>query len=91
MLLTDHVDIPTELIRAQEEERLVVFAGAGVSMASPSNIPGFVDLAKAVAKSYGQKYYAKQQRVQPPDVFLGSLDSKNDRQGVHEIVKQIMS
>ena len=91
MLLTDHVDIPTELIRAQEEERLVVFAGAGVSMASPSNIPGFVDLAKAVAKSYGQKYYVKQQRVQPPDVFLGSLNSKNGGQGVHEIVKQIMS
>ncbi|MGC9321355.1 MAG: SIR2 family protein [Kosmotogaceae bacterium] len=91
MLLTDHVDIPTELIRAQEEERLVVFAGAGVSMASPSNIPGFVDLAKAVAKSYGQKYYVKQQRVQPPDVFLGSLNSKNGGLGVHEIVKQIMS
>jgi len=91
MLLTDHVDIPTELIRAQEEERLVVFAGAGVSMASPSNIPGFVDLAKAVAKRCGQKYYVKQQRVQPPDVFLGSLNSKNGGQGVHEIVKQIMS
>jgi len=91
MLLTDHVDIPTELIRAQEEERLVVFAGAGVSMASPSNIPGFVDLAKAVAKSYGQKYYVKQQRVQPPDVFLGSLNSKNGGLGVHEMVKQIMS
>jgi len=91
MLLTDHVDIPTELIRAQEEERLVVFAGAGVSMAAPSNIPGFVDLAKAVAKSYGQKYYVKQQRVQPPDVFLGSLNSKNGGQGVHEIVKQIMT
>ncbi|RAM59240.1 hypothetical protein DS67_04140 [Mesotoga sp. SC_4PWA21] len=91
MLITDNVNVPTELIRAQEEGRLVVFAGAGVSMASPSNIPGFVDLAKAVAKRYKQKYYARQQRVQPPDVFLGSLNPKREEEGVHEIVWQIMS
>ena len=91
MFITDNVNVPTELIRAQEEGRLVVFAGAGVSMASPSNIPGFVDLAKAVAKRYKQKYYARQQRVQPPDVFLGSLNPKREEEGVHEIVRQIMS
>ncbi|MBN2219936.1 MAG: hypothetical protein JW697_06635 [Kosmotogaceae bacterium] len=27
--------------------------GCSVSMAAPSNIPGFADLAKAVAKSFG--------------------------------------
>ena len=50
MRLTDSLTIPTELERARAAGDLVVFAGAGVSMGSPANLPSFVDLAKGIAE-----------------------------------------
>lgn len=44
-----HFDLPESLIEAQEAGTLVVFAGAGVSMGSPSNLPSFSQLAKKIA------------------------------------------
>lgn len=38
------IDIPDELLEAQEEGKLVIFAGAGVSMGDPSNLPDFKGL-----------------------------------------------
>src|SRR5947208_11825481 len=35
------LDIPDELVEAQEQGKLVVFAVAGVSMGAPSNLPSF--------------------------------------------------
>src|SRR5687767_14128878 len=49
MWVNDDVDIPEALLAAQRDGKLVIFAGAGVSMAPPSNLPGFRDLAVQVA------------------------------------------
>ena len=39
------LDLPEALLQARKEGKLVVFAGAGVSMPPPSNYPNFTDLA----------------------------------------------
>ena len=40
MWVNPDVNMPQTLITAQREGSLVVFAGAGVSMGAPSNLPG---------------------------------------------------
>lgn len=49
MWVNKDIDIPETLLSAQREGRLVIFAGAGVSMGAPSNLPGFRDLALRIA------------------------------------------
>ena len=49
-MILDPLDIPDKLLEAQEQGRLVVFAGAGVSRGSPSDLPDFNGLATQVAK-----------------------------------------
>ena len=39
------INFPNEIIDAVNEGRLVVFAGAGVSMGEPTMLPNFEDLA----------------------------------------------
>ena len=43
------IDIPEPLLEAQREGTLVIFAGAGVSMPSPSDYPNFEKLAERIA------------------------------------------
>jgi hypothetical protein len=38
-----HVDLPADLIEAHRAGRLVLFVGAGTSIASPSGLPTFSD------------------------------------------------
>lgn len=45
----DPLEIPERLLDAQENGKLVIFAGAGVSMGGPSNLPSFKGLAKQIA------------------------------------------
>ncbi len=76
-MFLDPIDIPDELLEAQEQGRLVIFAGAGVSMGEPSNLPSFKGLAAQIAGSHPlaadiAKYDARLDR------FLGELF----RQGV---------
>lgn len=63
------LDFPPALIEALRTDKLVVFAGAGVSMPAPANLPGFEDLAGAVAKGTGET----RDGSEPIDRFLGRL------------------
>lgn len=45
------VEIPDELTKAVEEDRLVVFAGAGVSMQPPDPLPDFTELVKDITQA----------------------------------------
>lgn len=49
MRVTSSLDIPDQLERARTAGELVVFAGAGVSMGPPANMPGFGELARYAA------------------------------------------
>lgn len=63
------VEIPDELLQAQRDGNLVVFAGAGVSIPSPSSLPTFEDLVRDLAVSSGVEPH----RNEPPEVYLGRL------------------
>ena len=68
MWVNKDVDIPEGLLTAQRDGCLVIFAGAGVSMGPPSNLPGFSDFAKRIAS--GVLTPAKNEAF---DVFLGRV------------------
>lgn len=66
------IDFPDELITALDDGNLVVFAGAGVSMGDPANLPNFEGLAKAIAEGTGEKL----QNDETEDRFLGRLSQR---------------
>ena len=72
---------PEPLLDALRNDRLVVFAGAGVSMGEPANLPDFRHLAKAIAPP-GKELKAKE----PEDRFLGTL--KHSGINVHKIEEE---
>ena len=48
------VNFPKALLNALRDEKLVVFAGAGVSMGPPAGLPSFRELAEEVAEGTGE-------------------------------------
>jgi NAD-dependent SIR2 family protein deacetylase len=64
------IDFPSPIIQAQENGELVIFAGAGVSMPSPSDLPSFTKLANELAD--GTAVLRKDEAI---DRFLGRLPS----------------
>lgn len=68
MKLSD-IDFPKELLDALSDGSLVIFAGAGVSMGEPANLPNFGDLAEEIAEGTGKKL----SKGQLEDRFLGEL------------------
>jgi len=80
MRFIPEIDIPEELLRAQEENKLVVFAGAGVSKPRPSCLPDFSGLALKAAKQYRQK----RRRKEPIERFFGRLSDEGKL--VHDFV-----
>jgi len=69
--ITEHVDLPGSLIDDQRNGTLVVFAGAGVSIGPPSNLPDFKQLAAQVAEGT-----LAREDGEPIDRFLGRLEKK---------------
>jgi hypothetical protein len=69
------IDYPEPLLRARDSGELVVFAGAGVSLPAPSNLPLFRQLAMDIGKGTGLAI----QNNEPEDRFLGRLE----KTGVH--------
>lgn len=65
-------DIPEELINAQKENRLVIFAGAGVSMGEPAKLPNFKNLSIKLSENSNIKI----KNNEDVDRFLGRLSDK---------------
>ncbi len=66
------IDIPDELIEAVKSNRLVVFAGAGVSMGEPCSLPNFRDLCELIGSGTGLEIEEEEHE----DVYLGKLQDK---------------
>lgn len=64
------IDIPEEILDAQENGTLVIFAGAGVSSEPPAGLPDFKKLVKQIS---GSNHYDEKD---VPDQFLGKLEKK---------------
>ena len=79
------IDYPDEVIRALLERRLVVFAGAGVSMDPPTSLPNFDGLVREFEAST-RKRRGPRETI---DQYLGSLKSERGA-GVHaEVVRML--
>ena len=81
-MLLNRIDFPHELIKAAKENKLVVFAGAGVSVGKPTRYPDFCQLINDIytAKTgipIAEKDFA-------PDIYAGDLDRQNVP--VHDLV-----
>ncbi len=78
------VDMPQLIIDAHKQGKLVLFAGAGVSVDAPSNYPGFRKLAEEIGSAASPKL-----DNEPVDRYLGRLEQEG--LAVHELVKQRLS
>ena len=78
------VDFPEPLLNALSDGRLVVFAGAGVSMGPPAKLPGFRRLAEQVAEASGQSI----SNEETEDQFLGKLKDRGT--DVHQRAAEIL-
>ena len=79
------VNFPEPLLSALRDGRLVVFAGAGVSMGPPAKLPSFRRLAEQVAEGTGQSIIDGETE----DRFLGRLEDRGTdvRQRVAQILQ----
>lgn len=80
------IDFPREVLEAQRNGNLVVFAGAGVSNGSPSNLPLFNELATLIG--YGDSPILDGESL---DVYLGRLADGGNGLRVHEAAVKILS
>ena len=78
------IDFPPQLIEAQKKSNLVIFAGAGVSIDSPSNYPDFNRLASQI----GGDAHPRRDR-ESVDRYLGRLVLEGIP--VHDRVRDILS
>lgn len=85
MWITDRVNLPEEVIDAQASGKLVIFAGAGVSVPSPSDLPLFPELADLLADRFSRP---KREDPDPVDRYLGRL--AEERLPVHAVVREII-
>lgn len=72
------IDFPIDLLNDLRDDKLVVFAGAGVSMGQPAYLPSFKHLAKMIAKGTGKVLHCGDSI----DHFLGELQHEGVK--VHE-------
>ena len=79
------IEFPELLCTALRDGKLIVFAGAGVSMGDPANLPNFHHLACMIAEDTGQTL----QNSEPVDRFLGRL--KHQMVDVHTRAAQALS
>lgn len=78
------VEFPEPLLRSFQDERLVVFAGAGVSMGRPGNLPSFRQLAERMVDGTGESIGDRESE----DRFLGRLEDRGV--AVHRIAAEIL-
>lgn len=65
----NNINFPNQILDAVQNNKLVVFAGAGASIDKPTSLPNFVDLAQEIAEDTG-KTLAEGESC---EVFLGAL------------------
>lgn len=78
------IDFPKPLLDALRNGNLVIFAGAGVSAGPPAGLPGFRELAEAIAEGTGETL----KDGEPEERFLGRLQQKGQK--VHERAARLL-
>lgn len=81
----NNVDYPEKIIEAIKNNKLVIFAGAGVSMSAPTKLPNFSKLTEDV----GKEVHDYKNEDETDDQYLGRL--KNEGYDVNKIVCEIIN
>lgn len=81
----NNINFPNQIVDAIQENKLVVFAGAGASTGKPTLLPNFENLAKKIAEGTGNIIG----KNEPCEVFLGKLKAKDIQ--VNELAADILS
>ena len=85
-MLCGPVEIDDQIIEALGKDELVIFAGAGISMPSPSGLPSFARLADQIAERVG----VQRQDKEPEDHFLGRLEDGGAGVQVHRLARSLL-
>lgn len=85
IMRVNDVDYPDLLVKAIRDDRLVIFAGAGVSMSEPTNLPSFNNLSKKIAQLTNEH----KGENEPDEQYLGRV--KNLGHDVHNEVCSILN
>ncbi len=83
-MIIDDVDFPQPLLNALRDGKLVIFAGAGVSIGPPARLPDFTKLARLIAEGSG----LTKEALEPDDRFLRRL--KDAGPDVHRRAVQVL-
>lgn len=81
------IELPDELVEAHAEGRLVLFVGAGASVAEPTCLPNYRELARKVAEQSERPVCGTS--LDRPDLVLSKL--KSDGVDVHRRVHDLIS
>lgn len=85
------VHIPADVLTAWEEQRLVIFTGAGVSMSPPSSLPNFAGLAAEVASILQSPLNPEDDEWKDQlDTFMDVMN-EDDGVDVHRLVQGIVT
>jgi len=87
MQVTQSVNIPDQILDAREENTLVIFAGAGISVPPPSSLPCFKKLTEIIAEELCEEPSNKESAQL--EEYLGRLDEKYE--DIHDRVRRIIS
>src|SRR5712691_7558645 len=79
------IDFPPEVVQAQKDGKLVLFAGAGVSMGPPANLPSFGGLVQMIGTGA-----SPQRQGETDDQYLGRLHQDGRGVQVHDIAARIV-
>ena len=80
------LDIPSDILSAQRDGKLVIFAGAGVSMGSPANYPDFGGLVRKIGRGTTVK---RESSEEPNERYLGRLEAAGVE--VHKLTQQFLA
>ena len=80
------IEFPQDFWDALNDDKLVLFAGAGVSKGKPAGLPDFRDLARAIARGTGER----RKYLEPEESFLGRLKEQRGTR-VHKRAARILS
>lgn len=89
-MIINGINFPDDLIKSIQNNELVVFAGAGVSMGKPTCLPDFAKLTRLIAKDTGHNLL----RRKDYEVFLGELKNNwgsGDGPDVNSLAAEILS
>lgn len=71
------IEIPNKIIDALRDDKLVIFAGAGVSVDMPTNLPKFNDLVRFFSKGRFKNFITYDDNFNRNDQYLGKIENEN--------------